>query len=79
MAAWVHAFVLFIYKLKSYFIKIEIMSIKIENKTGKLLKMTTQKVDRFCHSCGELHDENDCFCVKCGDKRRSKLDSEGNK
>ena len=29
--------------------------------------MATQEVDRFCHSCGELCDENDRFCVKCGD------------
>ena len=40
--------------------------------------MATQKVDRFCHSCRELYDKNDRFCVKCGDKRRSSLDSEGN-
>ena len=40
--------------------------------------MATQKVDRFCHSRGELHDENDRFWPKFGDKRRSALDSEGN-
>ena len=38
--------------------------------------METQKVDEFYHSCGELCDENDRFCVKRGDKRRSTLDSE---
>ena len=42
------------------------------------MKLATQKVDRFCHSCEELYDENGRFCVKCGDKRRSTLDSEGN-
>ena len=41
--------------------------------------MATQKVDRFCHSCGELSDENDRFCVKFGDKRRSTVESEGGK
>ena len=41
--------------------------------------MATQKVDRFCHSCGELYDENDRFCVRCGDKIRSTLVSEGDK
>ena len=41
--------------------------------------MATQKVDRFCHSLGELYNENDRFCVKCGDKRRSTLDSEDHK
>ena len=40
--------------------------------------MATQKADRFCHSCGKLYDESGRFCVKCGDKRRSTLDSEGN-
>ena len=40
--------------------------------------MASQKVDRFCHFCGELYKENDCFCVKFGDKRRSTLVSEGN-
>ena len=40
--------------------------------------MATQKVDGFCHSYGELYDESDRFCVKCVDKRRSTLDSEGN-
>ena len=40
--------------------------------------MATQKVDRFCHSCEELYDENDRFCVKCGDKRIWTLDSKGN-
>ena len=40
--------------------------------------MATQKVDRFFHSRGELHDENDRFCAKFGDKSRSALDSEGN-
>ena len=40
--------------------------------------MATQKVDRFSHLCGELDDENDWFCVKCCDKRRSALDSESN-
>ena len=40
--------------------------------------MAIQKVDRFCHLCGEFYHENDRFCVKCGDKRRSTLDSEGN-
>ena len=38
--------------------------------------MATQKVDGFYHSCGELCDENDRFCVKRGSKRRSTLDSE---
>ena len=42
------------------------------------MKTETQKVDRFCYSCGELYDENDRFCVKCGDKRRSTLAREGN-
>ena len=37
------------------------------------------EIDQFCHSCGELYDENDRFCVKCGDKRKSTLDSEGDK
>ena len=32
----------------------------------------------ICHSCGELCDENDRFCMKSDDKRRSALDSEGN-
>ena len=41
--------------------------------------MATQKVDRFYHSCGELYDEDDRFCVKCGDKRRSTPNSEGDK
>ena len=40
--------------------------------------MSNQKLDRLCHSFGELYDENDRFCLKCGDKRRSTLDSEGN-
>ena len=33
--------------------------------------MAAQKVGRFCHSCGELYDENDRFSV-------TTLDSEGN-
>ena len=37
--------------------------------------MATQKVYRFCHSCGELYDENDRFCLKWGYKRRSTLRS----
>ena len=48
--------------------------------------MASQKVDRFCHSCGrfchscgELHNENDPFCVKCGDKRISAMESKGDK
>ena len=41
--------------------------------------MATQKVDRFYHSCGELYDEDDRFCVNCGDKRRSTPNSEGDK
>ena len=41
--------------------------------------MVSQKIDQFCHSCGELYDENDRFCVKCGDKRRSTMDNEGDK
>ena len=40
--------------------------------------MATQKVDRFCHLCGELYVENDRFCMKCGDKRRSTPGSKGN-
>ena len=33
--------------------------------------MAAQKVGRFCHSCGELYDENNRFCV-------TTLDSECN-
>ena len=62
--------VLFIYKFKSYFINIE---------CAWILKMATQKVDRFYHSRGELYDENDRFCVKRCDKRRSMLHSEDDK
>ena len=40
--------------------------------------MVTQKVDRLCHMYGELYDENDHFCVKCNDKSRSTVYSEGN-
>ena len=40
------------------------------------MKKATQKVNGFYHSCGELCDENDRFCVKRGDKRRSTLNSE---
>ena len=40
------------------------------------MKKATQKVNGFYHSCGELCDENDRFCVKRGSKRRSTLDSE---
>ena len=39
--------------------------------------MATQKVDRFCHSCGELYDEDDLFCEKCGHKRKPTPSSEG--
>ena len=39
--------------------------------------METQKVDQFCHSRGELYDEIDRPCVKCGHKRRSTPDNEG--
>ena len=41
--------------------------------------MATQKVDRFCCWYGELYDENDRFCVKCDDNRKSTRDSEGDK
>ena len=40
--------------------------------------METQKVDQFCHSCGELCDENDIFVWQIVIKRRSTLDNEGN-
>ena len=41
--------------------------------------MATQKVDRLCHTYGELYDENDYFCVKCNDKNISTVYSdEGN-
>ena len=33
--------------------------------------MAAQKVGRFCHSCVELYDENNRFCVTA-------LNSEGN-
>ena len=56
-------------KLKSRFIK----------KHLSYLFTKTQKVDRFCHSCGELYSENDRFYVKCFDKRISTLDKEGDK
>ena len=43
-----------------------------------MLKMATQKVNRFCYSCEELYNENDRFCIKYGDKRIWTLDSKGN-
>ena len=30
--------------------------------------METQKVDQFCHSRGEIYNEIDLPCVKCGHK-----------
>ena len=41
--------------------------------------MATHKVDRFYHSCGDLYNVNDRFCVKRGDKRKSTLYSEDHK
>ena len=35
--------------------------------------MATQKVDQFCHSCGELSDEYDRFCVKFDQHWRVKV------
>ena len=55
--------------------RIESYCIKMECTWNS--KMATQKVDRFCHSCGELYDENNSFCVKCSNNRRSTLDSKG--
>ena len=55
--------------------RIESYCIKMECTWNS--KMATQKVDRFCHSCGDLYDENNSFCVKCCNNRRSTLDSKG--
>ena len=45
----------------------------------KKLENGNSKSRSILHSCGELYDEDDRFCVKCSDKRRSTPNSEGDK